>query len=1196
MAKPSMGSRCSVPGRPVTRGRGEASSSGSMAALPAIGVAALRGTKKTKYARGPRTGGPYPASKRTRTTNMEAVCGTLEGSVYETESEHRRRHPDAEPGWRRKCARCAFMALRQAGSDRHGAAGELDLLAGYAAVDRRTQFGDLGKSFLVERPMALRGAWAYGCCVCAAARAAGGETFAQFRGGNKWARYAVTRVLASRALGYTAIRNHAATAFHRAAVLLAHRPHFHLALSPHAPATVLDRSDFHVQRGAVPQVLDWRDAWAEATTSMSYNKQQQVSEKKLGTRPGCLRKQRRKLVRIMAAVARRATRATLKAATSITVALDARGRFYVIRVRCDTPGPPYVHDTVLGVMRARVVSLEEECTDHGKQHVAALTQFFISFFTDLVDGFDESAFTDVCGKVRCLTSDGAAAQRKALFSAAGSLFPNTMLVIRDMAHAVRIAAKTPLHMDDMFGVVWKELFDSKDALVPMIQNSEKLREMFANIQERVLRIPAEKRPMDVVLRHLSFAKQRFDSFADPCAKLSVMLLPVCVLLAFIGSDERNTPVRRKRAAVLLKLFTPKFCMALGMSADYGLLCVEFLRQFDCLGHDIARSVSELREFEATLDAVFRKGLVFLSPRRAHQAGLTATESKNAFCTEWVRAQTARGCVFQAGADCVHTWGRVSPEDAKDLADRSHVMVDALLARVHADYDVDQLRRAAQCFDLATITNGFHAGDRDNRRDCLNGVRVWAEAAKQVDVVRAVLEYRDVVPVLSAQYRKLREQPGLTGDHWSNTAVWSLFLAPTFRAEHLPTRVAPFTALPGLVRVYFSVLDGECAVERDLGMVTDEMQEHCNLESNGLDDLMVVKNFWSRDMLWQEHQEVLPCVTPRLRDCILLWRSVYGARFGLYDRRKPNTNAERQPGLTGSAGSAADQQNSRTRGRKRGTFRAFRAGVIAEGRDAVRRASKLRRIGDTVTSYGGMPISSFQHRPNTSLRQSPFWNPAMERFHTLTLRKREQARAAAGRRVLRGSLWPTSTPRTAGPAAPRLEDVRAVCYVDAPEQFSHTVRTATGVHAGKTADMAVVRSFSSLAGAMCGERVVHLLYIVALGRRVVTSRVWSKAHGCPSAVRSSEVLGFRPAAERVAATMAFEPAVCGQAPALVAAFKHCAGIRGSKWKVLSPGARRPAGTKVFAGESDVVTWLHTVKACISRAGGVAMTDSGRAVLG
>ena len=110
----------------------------------------------------------------------------------------------------------------------------------------------------------------------------------------------MTRVLASRTIANTAIRNHAASAFHRAAVLLAHSPQFHLALAPDAPVTTLDRTDFHVQRGAVPQVLDWRDAWAEATSSISYNKQRQVAEKKLGARSGCLRKQRRKLVRIMA--------------------------------------------------------------------------------------------------------------------------------------------------------------------------------------------------------------------------------------------------------------------------------------------------------------------------------------------------------------------------------------------------------------------------------------------------------------------------------------------------------------------------------------------------------------------------------------------------------------------------------------------------------------------------------------------------------------------------------------------------------------------------------------------------------------------------------------------------------------------------------------------------------------------------------
>ena len=228
-------------------------------------------------------------------------------------------------------------------------------------------------------------------------------------------------------------------------------------------------------------------------------------------------------------------------------------------------------------MRLKVTDLTEEMKDHGEQAFKKLRNFLKTLCTDPVHDFDEGLMTHICSHVRSLSSDGAPHERKALFMACRDVFPNTFMVIRDMAHAVRIAAKKPLHMDEVFGQVWEELFDKKEALVPMVQHSGKLREMLETIQRttKVLRIPGSEHAMDVVLKHLAWAKQRFDSFADPCAKLSCMLLPVCVLLAFIASDERSDGKRRARAAILLGLFTPKFCIALGLSADYGLLCTDF---------------------------------------------------------------------------------------------------------------------------------------------------------------------------------------------------------------------------------------------------------------------------------------------------------------------------------------------------------------------------------------------------------------------------------------------------------------------------------------------------------------------------------------------------------------------------------------------------------------------------------------------
>ena len=91
------------------------------------------------------------------------------------------------------------------------------------------------------------------------------------------------------------------------------------------------------------------------------------------------------------------------------------------------------------------------------------------------------------------------------------LFPNVVLLLRDGAHALRIAIKDPLHFDGLFGEVWACLFDKRHALVPDVMNSKKWQDLLQNLQREVLRIPFESRPLAVVLKHLRFAKQRFDS-------------------------------------------------------------------------------------------------------------------------------------------------------------------------------------------------------------------------------------------------------------------------------------------------------------------------------------------------------------------------------------------------------------------------------------------------------------------------------------------------------------------------------------------------------------------------------------------------------------------------------------------------------------------------------------------------------------
>ena len=81
-----------------------------------------------------------------------------------------------------------------------------------------------------------------------------------------------------------------------------------------------------------------------------------------------------------------------------------------------------------------------------------------------------------------------------------------------------------------------------------------------------------------------------DSAADPLAKLCLMLMPVCLLLAYKASDERCKKEDRDRAETCLAKMQPKFLLQAGVSADWGIITVAFLRAFDCKEHDIAQLI------------------------------------------------------------------------------------------------------------------------------------------------------------------------------------------------------------------------------------------------------------------------------------------------------------------------------------------------------------------------------------------------------------------------------------------------------------------------------------------------------------------------------------------------------------------------------------------------------------------------------
>jgi hypothetical protein len=311
----------------------------------------------------------------------------------------------------------------------------------------------------------------------------------------------------------------------------------------------------------------------------------------------------------MAETHREVIRKRLGEAQFISLSMDDRQYQKVICFRCDAPREPYVHSGILGVMGLEKSAVGDFEEDHALIGVRKLDSFLNTFCTPLRSTGRPSA-TDLVLKehirkcTRVFAADGGSKERRALLLAAEQLFPNIALLLRDAAHALRIAIKNPLHFDDLFGEVWTHLYDKRHALVPDVMNLNKWQDLLQKLQRVVLQIPCESKPLSVVLKHLSFAKQRFDSVADPMAKVACMLLPLATMLAFIGSDERSKLCDRERAKNMLKKRDSKFALAVGVCADWGLVTQAFIRLFDKNEHDIAKTQSEIDSFKSAMNILF----------------------------------------------------------------------------------------------------------------------------------------------------------------------------------------------------------------------------------------------------------------------------------------------------------------------------------------------------------------------------------------------------------------------------------------------------------------------------------------------------------------------------------------------------------------------------------------------------------------
>ena len=796
----------------------------------------------------------------------------------------------------------------------------------------------------------------------------------------------------------------------------------------------------------------------------------------------------------------------LREAASITLALDKGKYKRVVRFRCDTPmpvvdGEPAVAKGVLGIVDCSHASAADFEEDHAIKAMRKVDGLITTFFAHLWARGGQPLAPDLCLKehilknVRALAADGASEERRALARAAKLIFRNRKLLIRDPAHAIRIAVKNSLHADACFDEVWSEIFDKRHALAPDIMHSDKWRDLLTNVQKdtsvTAVAVPGvgDQQPLALVFKCLAFAKQRFDSSAGPVAKMALMLVPIAVLLAYIDSDMRHAKDKRDRALALLKRLNAKFCLSLGLSADWGITTQAFLRLFDQADHDISESVAHIEALIDTLTTLFINGRIFMRAS-AGSAAAGATDIPGLgdalkevgvrphFVTHYVERQLAKRFVIYCGGRPVMPWRPVEGPVVVELSQRLQNSATLAVQRLRAGFPSTDVRAHMSIFDCKRSVPFMSRPTGDpGKKKVLEHVRLLAtEYGLDAGVTQAILEYRDVAGTVLGLIR--RGKPLAAA---SNACVWSFVVSPGFICEG---RVAPLRFLPKLARWYISIEDGECSVERDLAVVR-AVSDTTRTDDVGIIDDTVVGRFGAPASRSEVEDPATGGLTNTSRAWARYWRTCHGARLGCVSNKS-----------IASALAAL---------KKKPTWQKFRKGILAAAAGAVSTEKQIGAASAATATCFGVPVGPLR-RTETSVTGTPecdYWTKKCANFAKVTENKKTQ-----GNFLLRYKFQINR-----GAARPRkLQGVTRVCWLEPPAEDcpqAAFLGTERGANKCRHAELVITDEVNKLSDGQTlsanKQLVVDLIYIIALGKPVVTANAWRMAGGRPNDVAASDIL-------------------------------------------------------------------------------------------
>ncbi|CAE7399260.1 ngoBIM [Symbiodinium sp. CCMP2592] len=502
----------------------------------------------------------------------------------------------------------------------------------------------------------------------------------------------------------------------------------------------------HLFSGNVPQPADWLRAWRACRTASSFKGAVKFySTEDFAAGRNTKLDSLKNMILVMHWAVKSVRKQRLEQATSISLSVDDRKEYRLVRYRCDVPprtakqsaapgsqGPqgsqgsqgsedgPLVADGLLGVYKTGASvpenTLEEHDADKSQVMADSIGIVIDRACQDPEGKTDEESCSRLKLHVRHFAADQCTSARKCgRLLVTGGQYPNLVWVSHDPAHQVRIAYQDPLHAMPEFQDQWERLFapgKGKHALIPDIQNSEVWKARLMAAQQEVLRLHGSQAGVEKVIRALSFSQPRFDSSATPMLKYLCMIRAMAVLCAMQAADERNTVEIRSRAERALQNMNAAALMRCGLTCDYTSECLGFLRRnFDIEDPDVSCTPRVLEEFTKRQRFLFVDGYI-LSDSSQVPSSVDGSEAPG--------SQAPRRIFYGNRVHYLCTKAGIS--DVRQIMGTMAHVVEAMLERLRVDLTEDEIAVALQVFNL----------------------RLWQETNRQQELVDSTRKLCDML--------------------------------------------------------------------------------------------------------------------------------------------------------------------------------------------------------------------------------------------------------------------------------------------------------------------------------------------------------------------------------------------------------------------------------------------------------------------